>query len=117
MRQTILAADLDNTLLYSYKHRRKDDICVEWIHDEPQGYMPPEVWVGLQKAAKQIMIVPITTRSIHQYQRIHWPEGCELRPVSERLPRDIERTGPPGRIQGSVCLAGCSYRQGTQKGG
>lgn len=73
----MIATDLDNTLLYSIKHRRAGDICVEWIHEKPQGYMPEAVYAHLAELQRHHRLIPVTTRSVSQYLRIHWPEGAE----------------------------------------
>lgn len=76
MSRILFACDLDNTLIYSWKYRREGDICVEWIDGKEQGYMPSEVVGLLQRVRQLVEFVPVTTRSIAQYQRIVWPEGC-----------------------------------------
>ncbi|MBQ7528453.1 HAD hydrolase family protein [bacterium] len=77
MKKIVFATDLDNTLLYSYKHCRPGDICVEYIKGKEQGYMPMSVYESLRVIADHAEIIPITTRSIDQYKRINWPAGAE----------------------------------------
>ena len=77
MHKVIFAADLDNTLLYSYKHRRPGDICIEYIKGKEQGYMPASVYEMLGGIAKRATIIPVTTRSVDQYKRINWPAQAE----------------------------------------
>lgn len=72
----ILACDLDNTLIYSKKHDHNGWICVEWIHDVEQAYMSPETVRLLQEVNQTISFVPITSRSIEQFSRLKFPEGC-----------------------------------------
>lgn len=79
MKPILFACDLDNTLIRSYKHRREGDLCVEWIDGKEQGYMSPEVCELLRQAVQAVELVPVTTRSVAQYQRIVWPEGCRPR--------------------------------------
>lgn len=76
MNRILFACDLDNTLIYSWKHRREGDLCVEWIDGKEQGYMPSEVASRLRSVRQLVEFVPVTTRSIAQYQRIVWPQGC-----------------------------------------
>lgn len=76
MQSVILACDLDNTLLYSYKHKANDDVCVEWNQDKPQGFMLPTAYELIRTISDSALIVPVTTRSIEQYRRIQWPDGC-----------------------------------------
>ncbi|MBE8948972.1 MAG: HAD hydrolase family protein, partial [Quinella sp. 3Q1] len=68
----LFACDLDNTLIYSYKHRRAEDICVEIYDGREQSFMSPRSLELLKKIAEKILFVPITTRSIEQYRRIFW---------------------------------------------
>lgn len=73
MRNAILfASDLDNTLLYSYKYKQANDICVEKIGEKEQGFMPPYTYHSLSTISSQVNFVPITSRSLTQYQRIQW---------------------------------------------
>lgn len=73
MNKSIFFTDLDNTLLYSAKHKRSSDICVEWIKGKEQGYMPCSVYSNLPEIMKRIEVIPVTTRSVEQYRRIQWP--------------------------------------------
>ena len=68
----ILACDLDNTLIHSYKKFRDGDICVEIYDGHEQSFISPEALDLLKKISAQIFFVPITTRSITQYRRIFW---------------------------------------------
>lgn len=68
----LFACDLDNTLLYSYKHKRDGDICVETIKDKEQGFMSQKSCELLCNVVNNVLFVPVTTRSIEQYNRIHW---------------------------------------------
>lgn len=76
MNKALLASDLDNTLLFSYKSRRADDICVEWLDGKAQGYMTRETVRKLSEINQTMWFVPITSRSVAQYKRIEFPEGC-----------------------------------------
>ena len=73
----IIACDLDNTLLYSYKHKQPNDICVEFINGKEQGYMAPNAYALLRDIIKKGFLLPVTTRSVEQYRRIQWPDGCD----------------------------------------
>lgn len=73
----LFASDLDNTLIHSYKKANENDICVETMQTDigikNLSYMTPEAY-GLFKniySSKSIAFVPVTTRSLSQYQRIH----------------------------------------------
>lgn len=76
MSEHLLLTDLDNTLLYSYKHRLPGDVCVEYIHEKEQGYMSVRSLELLGQVIRRIPVIPVTTRSVEQYQRIHFPEGA-----------------------------------------
>lgn len=70
----IFASDLDNTLIYSHKRRRKGDICVEIYENREQSFISPKSLDLLKKISRKMLFVPITTRSITQYRRIFWAE-------------------------------------------
>lgn len=76
MRKILFASDLDNTLLFSYKYKKEHDICVEVLDGKLQGYMTPLTLEMLGKINQQCFFVPVTSRSIQQYQRIKLPEAC-----------------------------------------
>lgn len=72
----LFLCDLDNTIMHSYKHRRADDVCMEWIKDKMQGFMSKNTIELFNKmVASNICFVPVTTRSIHQYYRIELPNN------------------------------------------
>lgn len=73
MKRILFASDLDNTLIFSHKHRRPGDICVEWFEGREQSFMTPRAYELLQEAASIANFMPITTRSIEQYKRIQLP--------------------------------------------
>lgn len=75
----LFACDLDNTLIHSYKHRRADDICVELYDGREQTFISPRALDLIKKISAQILFVPVTTRSIAQYQRIFWTENFSPR--------------------------------------
>ena len=78
MRKRILfACDLDNTLLVSHRYRQTGDICVEINQGKEQSFMTKRAIALLRQVIRKVDFVPVTTRSIEQYQRIRWPEGCE----------------------------------------
>ena len=66
-------ADLDNTLLYSYKHDiGADKILVEMRQSRPQGYMTRKTYEYLAhlKKSEKMAIVPVTSRDKEHYDRI-----------------------------------------------
>lgn len=75
MKKILLACDLDNTLIFSFKHKNPDDICVEINKGKEQSFMTPKACELLKKLNGEIFFVPVTTRSIEQYCRIVWKDG------------------------------------------
>ncbi len=71
----LFAVDLDNTLIYSYKHYHQG-VCVEKKDGKALSYMTTEAYMLLQQLKEQLTIVPLTTRSLEQYRRIQlWSAG------------------------------------------
>ena len=67
----VLHTDLDNTIIYSYKH----DIGpakrnVEWYQGREISFITEKTYELLQQVNKEMLIVPTTTRTIEQYRRI-----------------------------------------------
>ena len=73
----LIASDLDNTLLVSHRNRRDGDVCVEMYNGNEQTFMTKRSIELLRQVNKKIGFAPVTTRSLEQYRRIMWPEGCE----------------------------------------
>lgn len=76
-KKILFACDLDNTLFISHRNRQYGDVCVEWVNGKEQSFMTQRAIELLRTLQNYIKFVPVTTRSIEQYQRIKWPEGCE----------------------------------------
>lgn len=69
---TILNVDLDNTLIYSYKHDiGTDKTAVELYQGREISFMTETTCGRLKKIKENALIVPTTTRSIEQYNRIN----------------------------------------------
>lgn len=79
MEKILFASDLDNTLLFSYRHRRDTDRCVEYLDGKEQGFCTPRTLELLPEVRKKTLFIPVTTRSVAQYRRIQWPENCAPR--------------------------------------
>lgn len=67
----LFASDLDNTLIYSYKH----DIgtakrCVEIYQGREISFITEKTYALLKEIKKHVLFVPVTTRTTKQYQRI-----------------------------------------------
>lgn len=78
----VFHTDLDNTLIYSYKHDiGNQKRCVEIYHGREISFITQKTYFFLQKVMKQekchqILVVPTTTRTIEQYQRIQLGVGA-----------------------------------------
>lgn len=64
----LIFADLDGTLIRSAKNRSDSDIIVEYKNNEPITCVSENADFSLLQN-----VVPVTTRSIEQYSRIHIP--------------------------------------------
>ena len=70
----LFASDLDNTLLFSHRHRQPGDRCVELLNGAEQGFFTQRTLDLLPQVVQRVQLLPVTTRSIEQYRRIRWPE-------------------------------------------
>ena len=75
MGSILFASDLDNTLLFSHRHRQPGDRCVERLNGAEQGFFTQDTLDLLPQVVRRVHLLPVTTRSVEQYQRIRWPEG------------------------------------------
>ncbi|WMJ79896.1 HAD family hydrolase [Clostridium sp. MB40-C1] len=69
----IFASDLDRTLIYSKKlidHNGEDIVLVERYNGEDLSFMKKAVIDKLGNMKEKIMFIPVTTRTIDQYNRI-----------------------------------------------
>ena len=63
--------DLDNTIIYSYKHDiGPEKRMVELYQGREISFISEETFYLLQEARSRLLMVPTTTRSIEQYERI-----------------------------------------------
>ena len=68
----IFMSDLDNTLIYSYKHEiGEEKTCVEIYQDREISYMTNRSCELLRAVTEEVLFVPTTTRTKEQYDRIH----------------------------------------------
>lgn len=71
----IFASDLDNTLIYSYKRQiGTDKILAERYEGREVSYMTAYAHDALDQIFRHMLFVPVTTRSVEQYQRIWFSE-------------------------------------------
>ncbi len=67
----IFNSDLDNTLIYSYKHNISNEkICVEIYQGRMASFMTKKSYELLKKVVQNVLFVPTTTRTVEQYERI-----------------------------------------------
>lgn len=68
---TVLHIDLDNTLIYSYKHDIGDNkINVEMYQGREISFVTKYTHENLKRLREQLLVVPTSTRSVEQYNRI-----------------------------------------------
>ncbi len=67
----VFYADLDNTLLYSYRHDiGHDKVGVETYQGRTISFMTSYAYELLNRLREQVMFIPVTTRTREQYERI-----------------------------------------------
>lgn len=75
----IFATDLDNTMIFSNRRilgLEKEVQCVEFLEGRPITYMTHSCLAKLAQLIRGITVIPVTTRSLKQFQRIQI--FCEL---------------------------------------
>ncbi|HCT64714.1 MAG TPA: HAD family hydrolase [Lachnospiraceae bacterium] len=71
----LFLSDLDNTLIYSYKHNiGQDRVLVETKDGKEVSFMTPKTHMLLEKIIDEMEFIPLTTRSLEQYRRICFSE-------------------------------------------
>ena len=58
----LFASDLDNTLLFSHRHRQPEDRCVERLNGAEQGFFTRETPDLLPQVVQRVHLLPIPTR-------------------------------------------------------
>lgn len=77
MKMVVFHTDLDNTIIYSYKHEiGPDKRNVEIYQGREISFITEYTYRLLQQVREKMMVVPTTTRSIEQYQRIDLGVGA-----------------------------------------
>ncbi len=67
----VFNSDLDNTLIYSYKHDiGKQKRCVEIYQNREVSFITEKTYELLRQVKERVLFVPTTTRTIEQYERI-----------------------------------------------
>ncbi|NOU99650.1 HAD family hydrolase [Paenibacillus planticolens] len=72
----IFASDLDQTLIYSQPEDRATELgsrilIAELIDGKVRSYMSANSYHRLQSLMKELTFIPVTTRTLKQYDRIH----------------------------------------------
>ncbi len=72
----IFYTDLDNTMIYSYQHFiGADKRCVEVYRGREISFITEKTFELFNAIYQKINIVPVTTRTVEQYQRIDFGTG------------------------------------------
>ena len=72
----VLHADLDNTIIYSYRHDiGEQKRNVELYQGREISFITEETYVRLRELKEKLLIVPTSTRTVEQYQRIQLGVG------------------------------------------
>lgn len=73
----VFHSDIDNTLIYSYKHDiGPDKVGVEVYQDRVISFMTPGSYSLLKQVSDRMVFVPTTTRTREQYERIDFGIPC-----------------------------------------
>ena len=76
---SLFVTDLDNTLIYSYKKDIGiDKILVEELNGKELSFMTSASVRLLKELRQKYTMIPLTTRSVSQFQRIHFPEDISF---------------------------------------
>lgn len=72
----VFHSDLDNTLIYSFRHEiGEEKVCVERYGGREASFMTKRSLFLLDGIRKKALFVPVTTRTEEQYGRIVFPAG------------------------------------------
>ena len=72
----ILCTDLDNTIIYSYKHDiGNEKMNVEIYKEREISFISNHTFELLKKVKEEFLIIPTSTRTIEQYERINLKIG------------------------------------------
>lgn len=76
MAMTVFHVDLDNTLIYSYKHNiGPKKRCVEIYQGREISFITEKTYELLRKVREKALLVPTTTRTREQYERVRLGVG------------------------------------------
>ena len=72
----ILCTDIDNTIIYSYKHDiGNEKMNVELYKEREISFISNHTFELLKKVKEEFLIIPTSTRTIEQYERINLKIG------------------------------------------
>ena len=72
----ILCTDLDNTMIYSHKHDiGEEKLCVEIYNNREISFITENTRKLLNEVRRRMLVVPVTTRTMEQYNRINLGVG------------------------------------------
>ncbi|CUR56870.1 conserved hypothetical protein [metagenome] len=96
----MIASDLDRTLIYSEAAMRlgepvADPVCVEVYEGRPISFVSPLALAGLAELSRRVDVVPTTTRTVAQYERVSLP--------GVRTPFAITTNGGRLLVDGVAC--------------
>jgi len=79
MNKRMFASDLDQTLIYSYRSFSSEQVQekilpVEWLEDRYISYMTQSSLNKLKVLSRELLFVPVTTRTKLQYHRINFQQ-------------------------------------------
>lgn len=75
----LFCCDLDNTLIYSWRRQLSGEkFCVEWLDGREISYITRRALGLLKELEKRMLLIPVTTRRVEQYQRIILPGVCPV---------------------------------------
>ena len=111
----VFYSDLDNTLIYSYRREiGGKKRCVEVYQGREISFMSEYSYHLLQEISKKALFIPVTTRTMEQYQRIDLgigiPEYALVCNGGILLVRGIPEHG--SGLPGSLTLGGRVIREG-----
>ena len=72
----ILCTDLDNTIIYSYKHDiGNEKMNVQFYQERAISFISNHTFELLKKVKEEFLVIPTSTRTIEQYERINLKIG------------------------------------------
>ena len=72
----ILCTDIDNTIIYSYKHDiGNEKMNVELYKEREISFISNHTFELLKKVKEEFLVIPTSTRTIEQYERINLKIG------------------------------------------